>query len=429
MHPISWPLTPLRRRARLRWPARLGCAVCILGVQLIALGCASSGSSFATPWSKNRESEWQTRKDFWAPDRVSQAGIRNGFMRMIGQGPNQEIAQEAYDDAERLFKEERYADASWKFRKAIRRWPDSTLEEDARFWLGESYFFQNKYAAANGAFNELVKKYPNTQYMDVVSDRRFSLADFWLEQHRASPWNAMVPNMVDRKRPAFDTRGNALKNYQYILESDSIGPLADDAVMRLANAYFVSTQYNDAAEYYDMVRTQYPQSAHVFDAYRLGIQCELRRYQGPEYTGTPLERAEILLEEMAVMFPDRMQEQPEELERLEYTRGLVKVEQARRDLELAKYYDRTKHFGAARRYYEDVTEKHSGTPVAEAAKSRLEEIADRPAHPTNVATRVASLWPWTEREDSEASTPGDNAKPEDGGEMDAEPKQERTLIR
>ncbi|MCA9261996.1 MAG: hypothetical protein KDA61_22415, partial [Planctomycetales bacterium] len=154
-----------------------------------------------------------------------------------------------------------------------------------------------------------------------------------------------------------------------------------------------------------------------FDALRLAVQCELRRYQGPRYDGQALDRAEQYHEQLMVQFPDRIDETAGERERLNQTRALIQSEIARRDLETADYYDRRKYYGAARMYYEDLTTDHAGTPVAADARARLEEIASLPSTPPTFTERLASLVPWTPgartKSDSDGA-PDDDSTPSDG---------------
>ena len=68
--------------------------------------------------------------------------------------------------------------------------------------------------------------------------------------------------------------------------------------MATGNTYFVKNRYLDADYYYDLLRRDYPRSEHLINAYKLGLQCKLRKYQGAAYDGTPLVEAEELINQM-----------------------------------------------------------------------------------------------------------------------------------
>ena len=337
---------------------------------------------------------WRERDDYWFPESASSKEFRRQTATVFGQGPNEEVARTAFERGRELFDGKQYREAAAQFRKAANRWPDSMLEDDALFWLGESRFFADRYAGAVAAYDNLLEKHPNSQHLDVVSRRRFEIADYWLQRHEEHGRWPVMPNVANREEPLFDVRGRALKLYENIMESDSTGPLADDAVMRIANAHFAAGRFDDAADYYDMLRRQFVKSDHLFDAYRLGAQCELRRYQGPDYDGQPLVRAEELLTRVATMFPDKIAETPGEQERLVKTQQLLQLESARRDVAAAEFYDRTQHYEAARIYYDQIAAKHAGTPLAVEARERLAQLQGEPNHPPTMPQRLARLNPF-----------------------------------
>ena len=408
----SHPHLPACDDTRRRIPASL------LSVLLLAsFGCAS----IQTPWSTSsldpEHNDWKHRDDYWFPEPLNAERMSRDVSSLLGAGPDEEIAQAAFDEGRRLIEEKQYAAARPKFRRAARRWPDSSLEEDAMFWRAEASFFDNRYSDAAARYDDLLEKFPNSRHLDVVSERRFAMGDYWMKRHDDHGRWPVVPNVASKEEPLFDTKGRAIKLYESIAETDSTGPLADDAIMRMANAYFTAQRWDDAVDYYDMLRKMYPKSPHQFDALRLAVQCELHRYEGPRYDGQALDRAKQYSEQLLVQFPDRIEETAGERARLEDTRALIETELARRDYEAADYYDRRKYYGAARLYYEDLAQSHSGTPVAADARARLEQIASLPDQPPTFTERVASLVPWIGDGDGDAGGGDsvDDSTPSSGG--------------
>ncbi len=309
-------------------------------------------------------------------------------LKSVGLGPDERIARKAFAEGDALFRQKEYRAAEKKYRRAAKRWPDSALEEDAMFMQGESQFFADRYSKANDTYGELVKKYTNSRHLDTISKRWFSIARFWEDYHREHPNGTLAPNVLDKKRPLFDTGGHAIATYQQILENDSTGLLADDAVMQTANAYFLANRYHDASDYYKILRQQYPKSEHQYAAHLLGMRCELMRYQGPDYDATPLLEAESLVEQLLVQFPDVLSQDPAERERLVKTRGQIVLERARRDWEIAQYYDRANHLAAAQRYYLSIAENFPETPLAAEARTRLAQIGGSPENEPSFAEKT-----------------------------------------
>ncbi len=120
-------------------------------------------------------------------DRLSPENWGKTFKKSIGMGPNERIARDAFADGQKLLSEKKYDAAAKKFGKAADRWPDSALEEDAMFLEAESYFFADRYSKADDEYGELLKKYPNTRYLNKSTARQFSIARYWQDMDKAHP--------------------------------------------------------------------------------------------------------------------------------------------------------------------------------------------------------------------------------------------------
>ena len=301
----------------------------------------------------------------------------------MGLGPDQNLARASYREGEEIFRaaqsKDDYARAAKKFKVAADRWPDSALEENSLFWLAESYFFSDQYPKAEDTYDALVKKYANSRYLDEVIVRQFAIAQYWYKSHEANPDWPITPNLFDKTRPLFDTRGHGMAAFDHVRLNDPRGPLADDAIMATANAYFLKQRYDDADHYYSLIRRDYPRSEHLKQAYLLGLQSKLLMYQGSGYDGRPLDGADELVDQMLVQFPDLN----EERERLLTVKKEIAAQRAKREYELAQYYDRLKHYGAARFHYQEIVKEYPNSSFAEQSKERMAQISSEPDNPPN----------------------------------------------
>lgn len=307
--------------------------------------------------------------------------------RAIGLGPDEAIARQAFARGEELFASKQYKQAAKQYKKAAFRWPDSPLEEDALFMVGESRFFADQYAAADDAYGNLFEKYDNTRHLERSVSRQFAIAQYWEQSHARRPIWPIVPNVFDRTRPWFDTLGNARKAYESVHMHDPTGPLADDAVMASANSYFIREQFDDADHYYTILRTDYPKSPFQLQAHLLGLQSKLGSYQGAEYGGEPLADAKDLSEQILTQFGSQL---GEDRQRILHSREGIQEELARRDYVMAEYYERTGYHQAARFYYGVVVEDHPGTQVADLAQNRLASLEGLPDQ-TSILDRVTKV--------------------------------------
>ena len=199
----------------------------------------------------------------------------------------------------------------------------------------------------------------------------------------------MTPNLIDKTRPLFDTLGRAMKVYENIRLNDPTGPLADDAIMATANSYFRRGRYNDADYQYDLLRKEYPRSDHQFNAHVLGLQCKLRKYQGPDYDGTPLEEAKQLVKQQKIQFAGELDD--DQRQRLAEIDGQVNRELATREYGMAEHFDDLEEYGSAKFYYAQVVEELSrprrwpSRPASGIAA--LGGVPDRPESKLGVAGR------------------------------------------
>ncbi len=311
-----------------------------------------------------------------------------------GFGPDRKIAREALQKGEALFHEGNYEEAAKELKTAADRWPESAIEEDALFLLGESQFFSDQYFKAHDSYGKLLVNHGNTKYLDTVMNRTFAIARYWDQhQYRSGAW-PVTPNLTDRTRPRFDTFGHAVEAYQRIRLHDPTGPLADQAVMALANGYFARGQFENAAWNYDLLRREYPDSTFQLEAHLLGLQAKKHIYQGSYYDGKPLEEAEEIVEQALTLFPGDL---GADKERLVRNRARIIEEQAMRDFDMGQFYESKRWYGASRFYYHRVLDRFPDSRTAERARARIEVIRDQPDEPPNYFKWLTDLVPGERR--------------------------------
>ncbi|HVX11446.1 MAG TPA: outer membrane protein assembly factor BamD [Pirellulales bacterium] len=325
-------------------------------------------------------------------ENMSPGSITKGFKKLIGRGPNESLARSKYDEGEALYRQGKYKEAVKCFKVAADRYPDSSLEEDALFMLGESYFFQDMYPKASDTYAMLIKKYENTRYLTDITPRQFAIARYWdLKARIDSHW---YPNLKDKTRPMVDATGHAISVYKSVHIHDPTGPLADDAMMATANLHFMHNRFEDAALDYEQVRKN-PHSRWVREAHLLGIRAKLRCYQGPQYEITPLNDADQLIETTLTQFP--ASELGEERDRLISTRNLIRQEKAQREFQSAEYYYKIRYYKAARYYYAETMRDYADTPFAKMSEERLEEIKSYPDVPKDYFAWLKKALPESEK--------------------------------
>ncbi len=170
--------------------------------------------------------------------------------------------------------------------------------------LGECYFFTDKYPEASDAYAraaEEIRQLPASGQSRACGSSSWPSTGWSLQRY--SPRQTLNPNLLDKTRPTWDTRGNALKAYESVRLYDPTGPLADDSVLSTADEHFANDRFDDADYFFSLLRTEYPKSEHLINAYIIGLQAKLRKYDGPMYDSTSLLEAEELIDQMLTQFP------------------------------------------------------------------------------------------------------------------------------
>jgi len=261
------------------------------------------------------------------------------------------------------FESGNYDEAIKLSKKATKKFKESTLGEEAQFYLAESYFAQGKYAKAQDSYDQLFEDYPSTRYVEPATRRLFFIGKEWLQiaepvakteimqvsgekvvEDNSEPPEMprdptlrvpLLPNFHDRSRPIFDTQGNALRSLKSIWMNDPTGPLADDALMLTATYYQRHQNYVEADRYFEILREEYPDSPHLESAFVLGAHVKQMSYQGPYYEGQDLEGARKLKEQSLQLFPvsshrQQLRKDLDELYLQEAERHWAKVEYAQK---------------------------------------------------------------------------------------------------
>jgi outer membrane protein assembly factor BamD (BamD/ComL family) len=321
----------------------------------------------------------------------------------VGLGPDDQVAHEYLMKGEELFEAQKYRPAAKAYDKAADRAIDMRLKEDAMFMKAESYFFNDMSIKARDAYDALAQKYPSTRYLDKLVARQWAIAQYLEKKADYNYDLPMTPNAWDKTRPWFDTMGHAIKTYENIRMNDPTGPRADDALMATANVYFRSNRFDDADYHYTLLRREYPRSEFQFEAHLLGLQSKLRKYQGQDYDGAPLEEAQMLVKQLRTNFAGQLS--ADERERLKTVGGQLHQELANRDMTMARHYDKGKHYGAAKTYYAEVIRKYPSSTEATTARERLAAIGGEPDSPPKRLAWFVEQFPQSEEHSAIAKVP------------------------
>ena len=373
------------------------------------LGCASFGlfkkeedeyvrARNSIEGYEDKEGNW-IRPEGIRADKMRDSNVPKFLQGIPGMGPkpvNKDLAWESYQQADELFlkaktlegDEQRaeYRAAAKKYIEAGKNWTSSALEQDAFLMTAESYFFAEDYPKAENYYIKLLKEYPRTRYQDRVDQRRMEIGLYWLK-FKDQFYNV---NFTDNKRPWNDTRNHGKRVLEKMRLDNPTGRLADDVTMELATTSFQKGNWNEALDTYQDLITSYPDSEHQFDAHFLGVKSALMSYQGADYSGESLDKAEKMIRQMVRQFPQKARD---EQDQIQDAFKEVRYRRAERLFTNATYRYNKSEARAARMHCTQLLAEYSDTPFADQAKAMMEKTGGMPAEPIQQFSWFADLFP------------------------------------
>jgi tol-pal system protein YbgF len=104
-----------------------------------------------------------------APPRPDAKDLQTGDTRnsdpptkASGDTPKKQV-KEAYMEAYGEIKDNRFSDAREKFESLLKDYPENEYSDNARFWIGESYYKEKNYEDAILAYEDLLKENPKSE--------------------------------------------------------------------------------------------------------------------------------------------------------------------------------------------------------------------------------------------------------------------------
>lgn len=266
----------------------------------------------------------------------------------------------------------------------------STWGMKSLYYLGEIKFQKGDYVGAHDKFEELIKSYPGTNYLEKAVQREYEIGQVWLAHSSGTtddplPWHSRFRGGL----PVFDTGGHAVAALDHVRLNDPTGPLADDAVMNVADHFYKVGDFETAAEYYDQLSSDHPKSPFVERAMHGSVDSKLKGYIGPEYDVTGLEQARDTARRTIQLFPESQGLEGVGVTDLNKTLDLVADEEAGRAFSVGSYYRRSGHVISAEYYFGMILRKWPKTDWASKAELQLAELAKMP-HKQSMPSKMMS---------------------------------------
>ena len=258
--------------------------------------------------------------------------------------------------------------------------------EKVLFYLAECQYQQGKFVAANDNYERLLNAYPGSPHLEKAVEREFAIANDWLalnvekpltEKGKGAPVDDSVrqaswTDHFSGRKPLVDVDGYAVKVLEHVRQHDATGPLADDAVLTIAEHYMRREDYENASVHFDQMINDYPKSPLLQKAMLGSIDAKMKDYLGPEYDSEGLERARKLIRQVQMIFPERN----DELNKmLQHNLDLIADQQAAIAFKNGEFYKRTGYVSGAELAFGEVRARWPKSEWAAKAKIELASLS------------------------------------------------------
>jgi outer membrane protein assembly factor BamD (BamD/ComL family) len=257
--------------------------------------------------------------------------------------------------------------------------------QEGLFFEAECLRLQGIYPRAADTYNDLLSKFSNTPYRDQAVQHMFDIANYWLEDTRKDmkDWEEYKENKRwffwprfanwDKSKPILDEEGRAVEKLEQVHLNDIGGPLADQALFYAGSVKMYNGDWRDADSYFSQIFEHHPNSPLAPKAVELAIMAKNLSTGGPEYDGRKAAEARRLVDAALRNYPE-LSNDPKKREYLERQLAGINLQQAAKDYEMAEFWKRTGHPGAAYFQFGIVKQRYPNTKYVALADQQMQEL-------------------------------------------------------
>lgn len=248
------------------------------------------------------------------------------------------------------------------YRGLVKRYSLSLLAPKAQRKVGMLQEKMGQYDPAYQSYDLYLQKYPNGDDFAAVVESMFKIAKLFLEGEKRRVLGVKFAPSMARAQEMFE---GIVKRAPY----SKLAPLAQ---FNVGQAMEKQGKFVEAIGAYQQITLRYPNDAIADDAqYQIGY-VRLREYRDGSYDRAAADKAREAFEDFISRYPDseKVAQARENIQALEG--GRVKG-----NLDVAKFYDKTKQYKAAVIYYNDIIKLQPGSPESEYAKTRVAQLKEQ----------------------------------------------------
>jgi outer membrane protein assembly factor BamD (BamD/ComL family) len=257
-----------------------------------------------------------------------------------------------------LLAEGQVDEARRQLKQWVRRYPDHERYAEAEFLLGETYFEKKDYYTAYEHY-EIAADNSSGELFYKALRRAMDVARAFMAGQKRLIWKFLP-------LPAYDDGVEILGRVWERVPGTRMG---EEALKLKADFRFERGEMELAQDEYANLAREYPSGRYVQMATLRSAEAAEAAFPGVHFDDRPLLNAEERYRQVRSTFPHYA-----ERESVDARLAAIRQKRAEKDLEVARWYERTGQKGAAEFYYRLILREWPETLAESVARSRLRAL-------------------------------------------------------
>lgn len=257
----------------------------------------------------------------------------------------------------------------------LRTHKESPVRERGVYLLGLANFHYGDRIMAFYNFDEVMDKYPASRYFYPALEKQYEIADAFLKGYKRKFLGM----------PLFEATEEATEMLYRIQQRAPGSPLAEKALLRVADYYYADAQFDVAADAYAAYVRGYPRSPYLPRVRLRQAFSALAQFRGLNFDATPVIDARQQLLDLAQAYPKLALE-----ENVEAIVQRIDAALAKKVLSTAAFYRRTHKPRVSAYYYQYLILNWPNSAEAATARQELtrlpQEAQANPQRPQPAST-------------------------------------------
>ena len=282
-----------------------------------------------------------------------------------GEGKWQRLrAKEQLDVAQSSFDKQAYGLALKAARRVVRVWPLSDYAPPAQYLVGRCYEAKGEDEKAFREYQKVLEKQPKIGNFEEILQRQFAIANKYLAGKWFKLWGVI---------PIFSSMDKTADMFEKIVKNGPYSDVAPQAQLSVGSAREKQKNFAMAAKAYETAADRYHDRPPIAaDAlYREGMAYH-KEAQTAEYDQSTAGQAIATFTDFMTLYPNDSR-----ADKAQKTISALRHEQARGNLQIAKFYEKYHRWRGALVYYNEVvglTLTEPNSPFAVEARKRIDVL-------------------------------------------------------